>query len=117
MTNPKSIYAVDMSVVDFRPHTFNHQLGCSVQKNEDGDVVKSEVKYSADIPCNAVPSNGRATIKDAEGVSVEYSFVIYADNVPVLNYGSIIRLFRDGVLFILTVKGYYRYKNFTKIWV
>lgn len=131
-----------MSVVEFRPHTiryrikgyttptinnngimlFNNESGIITKtqghNNSLGDYVPAPHTFSAPYKCNAVPSNGRAEIKNAEGRKVEYSFIVYASNkLKDFRYGELVRIERHGIVYELTVKGFHRYKGFVKIWV
>lgn len=131
-----------MSVVDFRPHSLRYRIkgeitpviynDCEVLLNNDvvmvsksqghtnylGDYIPAPHKFSEPYPCNAVPSKGEAVIKYAEGKKTEYSFTLYCDaNVKDFEYGEIIRLDREGIIYELSVKGFQRYSRVVKIWV
>lgn len=131
-----------MSVIDFRPHRFKYRMQGVMQRavrnecgmltegnsivlestkgyvDENGDYVSAKSSFSPYYRCNAVPNGGNATVKNAEGRSIEYSFTIYADkSIKDFVYGELIQLDRCGILYELTVKGFHRYRGFAKIWV
>ena len=131
-----------MSVTRFRPHKFSYRVQGIVQRtlnngvslltdnssaiidsttgyvNELGDYVSGKSSFSKEYACNAVPNSGSASIKNSEGLKVEYSFTIYADfRIKDFLYGEVIRLDRCGIIYELTVKDFSRYNGFVKIWV
>ena len=109
-----------MSVVNFRPHTIRYRVQGQSQGyvNEIGDYVPAKITFSEPYKCNAVPNGGKATIRNAEGDVIEYSFTIYASSLMKdFEFGELVRIDRCGIIYELTVKGFHRYKGLVKIWV
>lgn len=107
-----------MAVIDFRGHTFSFFKSGEGYYDNNGDFVPGQKSLSSPIYCNAVPNNGEAMVKNAEGVKTEYSFTLYCDaSVKDFEFGEMISLNREGIVYELSVKGFHRYTRMVKIWV
>lgn len=107
-----------MAVIDFRRHKLFLSINGKGHYNDIGDYVPEKTKTSDVIYCNAVPNNGEAIVKNAEGLMTEFSFTLYCDpSVKDFEFGEMVRLDREGVIYELSVKGFHRYTKMVKIWV
>jgi hypothetical protein len=109
-----------MAVLSRNPHSLQYLVSTPGYEDENGDYHPGEEHWEGNIPCDAVPSTGKAVERVFEdGVLRSYSYTVYlpsdcrmftvGDRVKISLLGGIEREFE--------VKGFHRYQLQCKIWV
>lgn len=110
-----------MAVLKLKPHILEYEVKTKEGYEDSlGDFHEGKTEWIGNIPCDAVPSNGRANeIEFEDGTLHTYTYTIYLDaNVRDFTIGDMVRVtLYGGVKKVFSVKGFHRYQLQAKIWV
>lgn len=109
-----------MAVLKLKPHVLSYLVSSPGYEDGRGDYHAGESRWEGNIPCDAVPSSGKADTADfGDGVARSYSYVVYlpagcrhfspGDRVRI---GSCSCGWRE-----FEVKGFHRWQHQCKMWV
>lgn len=109
-----------MAVLTLKPHKLQYLIVENGYEDSNGDYHEGESYWDGNIPCDAVPANGKSNeIQFEDGSIHKYSYTVYmSSNVRHFYIGEKVRisLLGDKVR-EFEVKGFQRYQLQSKLWV
>lgn len=108
-----------MAVLSLKPYNLEYLVKSDGYEDTNGDYHSGTCSWAGNIPCDIVPSGGKANeIQFEDGKSFRYSYIVYMDkDVREFNIGEIVRISNRHMTKIFEVKGFQRYQLQSKIWV
>lgn len=109
-----------MAVLKLKPHILEYKITSEGYEDSNGDYHEGTSTWEGNIPCDAVPSNGKSNeVKFEDGSVHRYSYTIYlGSDVREFFIGDVVRVtFLGGVTRTFSVKGFHRYQLQAKLWV
>lgn len=109
-----------MAVLSLKPHKIEYLVIENGYEDSNGDYHEGSSHWEGNIPCDAVPSGGKANeIQFEDGSVHRYSYTLYLSNaVKRFEVGERIRVeFHDGRIREFEVLGFQRYQLQSKLWV
>lgn len=109
-----------MAVLRMKPHHLSYLVSQPGYEDGNGYYHAKESRWEGCIPCDAVPSAGKAGEEVfSDGVAREYSYVVYLPaSCRQFALGDVVRLsFPDGMEREFEVKGFHRWQLQCKMWL